>query len=544
MKFLALALSSLLGMASLASAKRISTNEINKRIQNGQFNKKTILSKARPYGRRMEENDAEEEAFEISGDYTIQFNTCLSLKMESEDLFDENIIDLAANDVVIAEKSLILFNVCETQYCAYEEGDAANTYVVDIATFIQALAEYLPAQRNDYCEACEENYEYCENYLGWADAEEEEGADEENGDNEGEQNDEGEGEEGEGDNEGEGEEGEEGDNEGEGEEGENNDGEGEGEEGEGEGEGEDRKLAQKTVEYINCEKCVSYQCIEQDNGEDNGDEEEEQEKEMDYDNALEWIQQVSQCAQFENEDGNGDFENLYGGFICNEGGSGVELAVFLDEDCSLYHKQLPFGQFVGDDDASSYYKSATIIEHMFTTDLDCAFEEIEYVNPNDYDGQDEEAEGDDEEEEDNNEASEYCRNLFEGDFEAVSIANCEAEEEDENQEEEQENDYADYEWYSFELSQEDAEDSNAVCRIVESLEGEYYTVYDTSSSGQFYDFSANSKSSQSSGGKLSGGAIFGIILLIAVAAVGAAWAFSKKKSKSDKKKPLISGSMA
>merc|ERR1711865_400640 len=100
-------------------------------------------------------------------------------------------------------------------------------------------------------------------------------------------------------------------------------------------------------------------------------------------------------------------------------------------------------------------------------------------------------------------------------------------------------DYASkYEWYQFEISQEQSDEIGAVCTV-------YTTAPANDDNGNLFNYErGNSKNSNG----MSGSAIFGLIIMF-VAVVGGAAAFMMKKSggSADKKKPLINeneGTMA
>merc|ERR1719390_546700 len=74
---------------------------------------------------------------------------------------DENLAAMAAEGAVVSDKDFILFNVCETEYCQYYSDDEKMTFIADVGTYFSAISQYLPNKVQQYCEACEENYDYC-----------------------------------------------------------------------------------------------------------------------------------------------------------------------------------------------------------------------------------------------------------------------------------------------------------------------------------------------------------------------------------------------
>ena len=134
---------------------------IKKTIKGSNVNKRKIFEnavKADGSGRKLQNED-----FELSGSYSIQFNECVSLtaQPENEDLmFDENLMQFTSDKQIIAQKSFVLFNVCLTQYCDYYAGNE-NLYMVDVNTYMEAVAEYYSERSEDYCQACQDSQNYC-----------------------------------------------------------------------------------------------------------------------------------------------------------------------------------------------------------------------------------------------------------------------------------------------------------------------------------------------------------------------------------------------
>jgi hypothetical protein len=117
-------------------------------------------------------------------------------------------------------------------------------------------------------------------------------------------------------------------------------------------------------------------------------------------------------------------------------------------------------------------------------------------------------------------------------------------EEDEQNEDEEGDDYVNnYEWYNFELTNDEADDAGQVCKVLngwdeEAGKSQSYkgkTVYEEGTSGNLYNY----KKSKSSSDGASGGSIAAIVIfvLLIVGVVGF-FAFGKV-AKNDKKAPLI-----
>jgi hypothetical protein len=502
MKFLSVALAALVGFSE-AKKTSISGKDLKNRMKKGQFNKQSLMRGAKPHGNTARKLD--EEEWEINGLYSVQFNSCLSLTVQDEDLIDEDYITMASAGQIVAEKSYILFDVCLTDSdCYYQADDSKLTFITDIASFFSAFYNFLPNQVEQYCEGCEENEDYCYGNIEEEEAEEEEAEEEE----------------------------EESEEDGEDEE----------------DDGEDRKLSQvvkkrrklnndnAVTEYIDCQKCFNLECYAEEN-ENDGDQET-----YEFEDALAGLEDLSGCSEIEDA-------GYYAGLICNAEGTGVEVGVFVDDECMLYYNQKSFASIMTYADQQYYSMSQEVVQYMFTNDFSCYQPEVTYTNPYQEEAEEEDEEDNDEEEEyEAPEAAEWCQDLFDGDFEATNMYDCAADA-DEDQNDDAEDEYDENldtysSWYSYQLSEEAMDDEAATCEIIKALEtGETYTVYDKENSGVLYNYKQNNNLNQSGG--MSGGAVAGVVILVIVAAAAGAALMSKGKSSSDKKAPLINnGSMA
>jgi len=104
-----------------------------------------------------------DQQFELTSVYSLQFNKCLSLTLEpgNEDIiFSENLISYTSKGAIVAQKSYILFNVCETRYCDYYAADD-NLFMIDVETYMSAITEFYEDHLDQYCQACKNSYGYC-----------------------------------------------------------------------------------------------------------------------------------------------------------------------------------------------------------------------------------------------------------------------------------------------------------------------------------------------------------------------------------------------
>lgn len=259
---------------------------------------------------------------------------------------------------------------------------------------------------------------------------------------------------------------------------------------------------------IDCDSCQANNCYaEEEEGEGNQDLDEQ---------AAEWIQQVSECVQAEVQY-NG--ENVYYGAMCDEYGDGVELAVFLDEQCSLYTSEVAFNSVYMKEEGNDAYNYLTYAENYiksaFSDVMSC--DNPEYFNAEE---EQEDAEGDEEE------MNEYCKEIFNQD--ALSYSTCE-----ENEDAEE---LITDEGYAYDLAIDENLNIEEVCAVVKRMEnaGEYFNAYDSSTSGTWYMRDKNGQITvEKANAGLSGGAIFGIIAAIAAVVSGTAFVMMKKDKKSD-----------
>ena len=290
----------------------------------------------------------------------------------------------------------------------------------------------------------------------------------------------------------------------------------------------------QNVETVTCSTCEQYGCFDEDyyergndyryynNGNSNAyyggynqynenqQEEQQQEEDVDDNEVYEWVTQMSECMQIEGQD------DLYAGFICNDDGSGVEIGVFLDEDCTIYnglvsYKSLILGdgnegynqaqqyqaqqqgggynyywnndqqQNMNSDDIAFLKAANDIVTYPFTHDISCA-DQMTYATPwgsyrqSQYYSNNQ------------NGASQYCRAMFQGN--SVMMQDCDEDARDnyqyqqdqyqyyeDDQQDQQDNEYVDYSFYSYDLSQNDLYNQVTVCQTIKSYNGNYPQIY-------------------------------------------------------------------
>lgn len=249
-----------------------------------------------------------------------------------------------------------------------------------------------------------------------------------------------------------------------------------------------RELNRYNFELIDCDVCNTLNCFY---SETEATYTEGQTAKPDSEAIASWVETISQCQ----DTGLYFFTDypMYAGFMCNEDGSGVDIATFLDESCTIYNSKVAYKSIASADDQLIMYEAKDMIMYPFQHTINCNGE-YAYLSMDEYRQQ---AQSNAYSNNNNNnygEASDYCQSLFEGgDYgAAVSLKDCNADgEEDERQEGDEEvTEYVDYNfnWFQYSLSYEDSLDNGATCMVVRNMQGEYDRVYRWSGSGQLYNY--------------------------------------------------------
>jgi hypothetical protein len=376
---------------------------------------------------------------------TLKFNRCLSLRTEPEEnsvLFDNYLFSYTKNGKAVAQQSYVLFNVCGSDNCY--QGDESNLYMVPLADYLSALVGYMPAERNAYCQMCEQAQDYCVNG--------------------------------------------------------NRNGYG------------NRDL--KSV--VQCSRCFSYGCFNANDDAGAGV--------VDLDTATQWVQNYVGCQK------TGQVleqTSLYAGFMCNSDGTGAELALFLDESCSIYTSTMSFSSAMDADAASgqsdeywySYmYAAKPIVQYPFTQTIKCSYlQTYDNNNNNNNNGGNNNAyrsQG----------ANQYCLDAYQ--YNARSVSRCreankrassssmssyynvnqQYSDYNNNQYEadgENANGYSVPSWYKYDLTSDESSSTFQACKAMAKNDGKYIhsKVYDKSASGQNFQYKASSMHSNSNGMK-------------------------------------------
>mmetsp|Transcript_12669 Transcript_12669/g.27538 ORF Transcript_12669/g.27538 Transcript_12669/m.27538 type:complete len:503 (+) Transcript_12669:218-1726(+) len=466
----------------------------NRKLRRNAASTQSLLQKARPYkqqptlhSRHLDQN------FQPDGSYNIQFSQCVDMKLFDGDLFGEDVIAYSQSGQLVSTKSYVLFHVCQEEDCYYESED--DLYLVDLPTYLASVGLYHVNARNDYCEACAEFEEYC---LG-----QQQGDDDAAyvyGDDAAAAADDG------------------GNAYGYNDDYANNGGR------------RNLNLSSQSARrtrsnLVDCDQCTTYNCYSQ-------TDDFATQQQLDND-VSDWIAQLAAC---QNTGRQWNDMDLYVGAMCSPYGDGVELAVFVDQDCTAYTNQFTYKDVMdvyndnGDDLASL---AASYIDSAFTETIPCRA--LEFDDPNDagnynYDYDDDDANAQEVG------LNDYCQQMLNGD--AVDYSNC-----NKNYNNNGNNNQDDeYSWYSYDMTYEQANDLDTVCSTVKTLDGEFSYSYDEENSGTWY--TRDRKSSSSS--HVSGGAnmawVSALVILCLAAVVGAAVvAFRHKRKMERRRTPLYAG---
>lgn len=290
-----------------------------------------------------------------------------------------------------------------------------------------------------------------------------------------------------------------------------------------------RKLADK--EYIDCNQCAAYECYVD---EEDLDDQVQRQDELD-ESISEWIADLAECTETGSVWNNLD---VYIGAMCSSYGDGVELGVFVNDECTMYTTQESFNnvysnyqQYNEDNEYGIDYLQYAegYIKNAFGAVMPCL--QKEYADPNEE--EDEDNGNNDEEEE--YEVNDYCQQIMEGDV--ANFNNC-AVDEDANDEEDNDDQYN---WYNYDLKE--ADDIDEVCVTLNNMAGEYSYVFDEVATGTWY---GRNKEGQivndegSEGFNLSPGVI-AVIVGVCVVVVGGAALLLKPKNKRDSNEAVYQG---
>ena len=214
--------------------------------------------------------------------------------------------------------------------------------------------------------------------------------------------------------------------------------------------------------------------------------------------------------------------------MCSPYGDGVELAVFLDNACTVYTTKAKFQTVYtkyikenGFDNLSSYIEP--YIKSAFEEVMPC--EDVKYENP-------EEATDDAE----YGDINQYCQQIIANG--ALDFNQCYSEDYNFGSNNNQDDEYG---WYTYDMKYDEANYLEDVCAVVYQMSGEYTYSYDEEQSGTWYERDGSgSIKSETTSLEFSPVAIGLLVLLgVSIVAVSAFWKYNKRKAK--RMEPLYQG---
>ncbi len=138
-------------------------------------------------------------------------------------------------------------------------------------------------------------------------------------------------------------------------------------------------MSRCTANYIDCNQCFAYNCYADDDDADLDDGAQQQQNMDELDNQVaEWIAKLGECQESGTQHASGTY------------GDEVELAVFLDDECSIYTSEYTFNSVYNPDYdaneinyviyAENYIKSAFEVDALSSMAIDVvlqlAFQEL------------------------------------------------------------------------------------------------------------------------------------------------------------------------
>jgi hypothetical protein len=401
-------------------------------VQRGEPGAEALIQKARRYVKNGSSHHS--RRLEFDGSYNLQFSQCVDIKLLDDDLFGDDVIDYTKAGEIISTKSYVLFHVCQDDDCG--SGSEDDLYLLDLSTYVKNMASYHASTKGAYCDACDTYYyDFCVSQAAANDdaiaaAANDDAAAYYDGDDAA------------------------------------------------------RKLvmqkeqrSRRLMSYITCDQC-EYGCKgDNDDAADDTDEA-----------VVDIINEISACL---NTGVNWNGYNMYVGFMCSPYGDGVELAIFIDDQCTAYINQKSFA------DIPSYYiynsedAFAMVEAHIksaFTETTSCANDE--FGDPANQISESDDAVG--------QEVNGYCASIFQS--ELIAFNSC-AQDDDQSNYNQNSNQNVDdiFAFYEYDMKYEELGEIDDVCTVLQLKGGEYTYNYDIEKSGTWNNHASGTRSSNSGG---------------------------------------------
>jgi hypothetical protein len=292
-----------------------------------------------------------------------------------------------------------------------------------------------------------------------------------------------------------------------------------------------RDLAgQVTEQPVSCTTCSTMGCFDASNNnkvDDGGH--------VNIENVVAWVEALTACEATGSQWYNMD---VYAQFMCNSQGTGVEIGIFLDNECTVYTALESYAGLFPNSPYLTY--STSIVTYPFINDVNCAAD-IEWVSPENWDSSMATAIDD----QYAAEANQYCQQLLQSKM-LLPLDNCAANGYGNNAN--GGNDDGMFSGYTYDLAEQDINDAYAVCTAIynvthnpagKNIKQNVQNKNVFNSSNTLYTYSKSQKSHKA--GRAVGITFLVLAVLGALGFVG--WKALNAK-KDSKKQPLVEGTGA
>ena len=288
------------------------------------------------HARSLENQDG--SSFDITGQYSVRFNSCVSVELDEDEgnhNKQKNRNNNAYYQNAVAVKEMLIIDLVSS------DGSVQTQEVaMDIGTFVNSVGRMVYEQVESYCSVCQEIEETClsqqEGSTSWLSQRKSKYYDAEQG---------------------------------------------------------------ATIEYVDCDTCVLYNCI----GNNDGNRKLNQDGDYDMEGAFDYLQELSECQAFSvsyqnseyterddrqgnqnynhDEDQEQNSQSLYIGYMCSEYGAGIQLSFFLDEDCTLATNEIDVAEKIPENSLAGQYlqMSQNLINGIFENSFSC--DNIQFASP-------------------------------------------------------------------------------------------------------------------------------------------------------------------
>lgn len=440
---------------------------------------KSLLSKAVPVTRSGElDRRRLNDELSVTIYDSILFNSCLTLTTSLTD----KVMETLQNDATLYgywQSKQIVTTHSYVLFSICQTGNCTSSsddelLVVDLESYMN-LAGYRPDKTLDYCEACVNSENYCL-YTQYQTTDDANGKDQANG---------------------------------------------------------GRKLANnnnnnnKLKLPVNCTTCQTMGCFDSGAATDDG--------QVALEDVVTWVEALSQCKDL-GVQWNG--VDTYGQFMCNSKGNGVEIGIFLDNECTVYTSLESYGNLFQSTYGKYINYSASIVTYPFLNPINCAAD-VEWVSPENYDASDSNADEvvDDKYAADPNE---YCYELAQSKM-LLPLDNCNYKKDDDAAN--NNNDDGMFSGYSYDIANNDIDDGDEVCWVIynithktgSTVAGNVANKNVFNSSNTLYNYQTQTAHSNTAGRAV--GITF--LVLAVVAALGFVGYKAMNAKKDSKKQPLV-----